>query len=195
MSLSIFLWSRSPWVFSYRPSCKGSPFSSLIQCIGVGLDPDFGPLCFRLFTSSPDVFCLCFSCHTAMMLNLGTGLRPLLPALSWHYPWGPPPPGPPLQTHFFPEMNTFSLQIPPPHLPLTPRTLTLFSSFSVFAAAHHLLFFFVPKSTLPSRRPRPHTVCNHTLEVINTAVLRPLLFYLHCPPTFTTWVFPARTKI
>ena len=65
-----------------------------------------------------------------------TGLRPLFPLCpdtthgdllhqDLHFklilPMGPPPPGPAFQTHFFPEMNSFYLQIPTLSLFLTPK--------------------------------------------------------------------------
>lgn len=188
-------WSRCPWTFSYRPLCKGSPVSALILCIGVTLDSDFAPLCFLLSTFSPDVFHLCFSCHRDTMQNLNTGLQPLFPL----YPDTPHGRLPHQDLHFkhtfFPgNEHVFLPDVTSPP-PVDSQTFDSFSSFPVFAAAHPLLFSPVPKSTVPSWRPRPRATCNHTLEVINTAMLRPLLFHLHCPPTFIAWVFPARTKI
>lgn len=149
MSVTEERWSRCHWTFSYRPFYKGSSIFSLILCIGVWLGPDFGPLCFLLSTFSPDVFHLCFSCHAAMTLNLRHWALTSLPPLSWHYPRGPPPPRPALQTHFFPEMNMFSSQIPVLHLLLTPRPLTLFPPFLSLLQRITCSFLLFPSPHFP----------------------------------------------
>lgn len=115
-----------------------------------------------------------------------------LPPLSQHRELSLPRPA--FQTHFFfSEVNTFSFQIPPLHL-VDSQTSDSFSYFSILGAEHHWSFSFIPKSSLPPWRPRNHTVFNHTVKVINTAVLWSLL-YLHYSPASITGVLPPRTKI
>lgn len=57
-----------------------------------------------------------------------------------------------------------------------------------------LKIFFHSQVLTSPRRPRNHTVFNHTVKVINTAVLWSLL-YLYYSPASITGVLPPRTKI
>lgn len=103
-------------------------------------------------------------------------------------------PRPAFQTHIlFPEVNAFSFQIPPLHFVLTHKPLTLFPPFLplVQHIMHAFLSFPSPQFPLGDQEITQYLI---TVEVINTAALRPL-FYLHYSPTFITGVLPPRIKI
>lgn len=127
------------------------------------------------------------------MLELGTGFLALFPLYldigSSHYQ----------DLHFkhtscSQKWTYFPSKIPPLHLVLTHKPLTLFPPF--LPLVQHITHAFL---SLPS--PHFHlgdqefTQYLITAEVTNTAVLRPLIFYLHYSPTFITGVLLPRTKI
>lgn len=169
-------WRRCPWTFSHKPFCKGSSISNLILHIGLGLDHDFGPPCFLLSSFYPKVFRPCFSCRPAMILDLGTGFALTSPSISTQGSLTTKTCI--LNTLLVPRSEHIFLPDPTSPPCIDSQTSDSFSSFSVLSAVHHSCFSFISESTLPSWRSRNHTVFNHTVEVINTAVLRSLLFYL-----------------